>query len=93
MLKEASLLPFLEYIQIRQDTIVVYVMKWPVFVACKEGEREQGSVSHRTVSSNLYVYMYELGFRNSGWNWNRGWVPTRKAKCFCFSAIRREVVG
>ncbi len=36
-----------EYIQIRRQTIAVYIVTRPILQECRQGERQRGAVPHR----------------------------------------------
>jgi hypothetical protein len=36
-----------EYVQIRQQTIAVYIATRPILQECRQGERQRGAVPHR----------------------------------------------
>ncbi len=46
VLKECGMKTIEEYIQIRQQTIAVYVATHPIFDKCRQGERKRGAVPH-----------------------------------------------
>ncbi len=46
-LRECGMKSIAEYIQIRRQTIAVYVATRPILQECRQSERQRGAVSHR----------------------------------------------
>jgi hypothetical protein len=47
VLKECRMKTIAEYIQIRRQTIAVYVATRPILQECRQGEQQRGVVPHR----------------------------------------------
>jgi hypothetical protein len=47
VLKECGMKTMVEYVQIRQQTITVYVAIRPILQECRQGEQQRGAVPHR----------------------------------------------
>jgi hypothetical protein len=46
VLKECGMKTIAKYVQIRQQTIVVYVATRPILQECRQGEQQRGAVLH-----------------------------------------------
>ncbi len=44
VLMKCGLYPVKDYIDTHRSTIAIYVVDWPIFMECKEGERWRGSM-------------------------------------------------
>ncbi len=47
VLKECGMKTIAEYVQIRRQTIAVYVATRPILQECRQGEQQRGAVPHR----------------------------------------------
>jgi hypothetical protein len=47
VLKECGMKTIAEYVQIRQQTIAVYVATRPILQECRQGEQQRGAVPHQ----------------------------------------------